>query len=92
MTLKTIFHAAAVTILGASLAASPVLAKNFCSPGRNLAKGCKNEIKQCGTDNCTGKTGKDRRLCLRGCRTSVKTACRADSTVCTGSASGAFLR
>ncbi len=92
MTLRTITTAAAVAVLGASLAMTPALAKNFCSPVKKLTKGCKNEIAACVTaEACASKTGRAKRTCKRGCKTDTVTACRLDNTVCTGSASGAFV-
>ena len=91
MTWKTITTAAAVAVLGASLAVTPALAKNFCSPLKNNTKGCKNEIKACVLANCAGKTGKDKRTCKRSCKQNTVAACRLDNTVCTGSPSGAFI-
>jgi hypothetical protein len=46
---------------------------------------------QCYTTRCAGKTKQDLRLCKKDCRSATKAACLADNTVCSGSASGAFV-
>ena len=79
----------AVLALGAGLVASDAM--GMCSRFKNRTKGCKNEIKACTVAECAELTGREKRLCKTACRTDVKNACKADPTVCTGSASAAFL-
>ncbi|HZP43290.1 MAG TPA: hypothetical protein VFD84_17520 [Candidatus Binatia bacterium] len=81
-------------VFGLSLSAAPAMAKNHCSPLKNHTKGCKNEIRGCqGIHLCKDRSvkGKNRRKCLRSCKTDIVNACKADNTVCTASPSGAFL-
>jgi len=85
-----------IAVLGASLAASPAHAVKGCAFGKKGVKGCKNELQGCiALNGCKDKTKfpkkKDRKTCAKTCKTTLKTACSTAPTVCTSSASGAFL-
>jgi hypothetical protein len=87
---RTLRVVLAALVLAAGLVSMPAGAKNFCSPLKKATKGCKNEIAACYVSDCTGLKGHPKAQCKRTCRSDIKAACKLDSTVCTGSPSGAF--
>jgi len=90
--IKRIVACCAVLVLAAGLTAGPAFGKNLCAPGKNGAKGCKNEIAACITATaCSAKKGKDKRSCKKACKTTVVNACKVNTTVCSASPSGAFI-
>lgn len=90
MTRKHLITGLATFVLAIGLAVTPASAKKGCAPGKAGTKGCKNEIQACQA-KCTSGTKKDQRKCKVACKRDTVRACKADTTVCTASASGAFI-
>ena len=89
---KQMLAGAGALALIVMMAVTPAQAVKGCAPTKNGIKGCKNEISACVTATCTGLTGKPKRQCKAMCKNDTKTACAANTSVCTGSPNAAFLR
>jgi hypothetical protein len=84
------FRTILAVLLLAGMTALPALARNPCSPGKNLTRGCKNEIKACIASECASLTKRDKRLCKKSCKRDTVADCKLDNSVC-ASPSGAFV-
>jgi hypothetical protein len=62
-----------IHVLAASVDAAPPVCGN---------KACREEIAACVETECAGLSGRDRALCRRECRNSVRSACELDPSVC----------